>query len=195
MTPTQLREVFHVDHRDLVPNYELIELTHHLQEHHSISRRSVVGVNSDNLLHKKSSSVSETSDSVSKIMSKNNHHVKKDLSKVPFDGNSVSANEKKTSFHDYDLKGVREHNVSFNAFGEFLNLTLKPTAGLFRDGPNSLKMWHVRPDANASQGVIYERIQDVSTFYERPQLIAAVYARISHISQLSNSLACGERMC
>lgn len=164
MTPTQLREVFHVDHKDLVPNYELIELTHHLSHnHHSVNRRSI---NSDNLLNKKNKVSSVLSDSNnnnsnSKIMSKNNHHVKKDLSKIPFNSNSVSMNEKK-SFHDYDLKQISEHNVSFSAFGEHVNLTLKPIEGLFRDGPNSLKMFHVRPDANASQGVTYERIQDVS---------------------------------
>ncbi|KAG5683507.1 hypothetical protein PVAND_012781 [Polypedilum vanderplanki] len=177
MTPTQLREVFHVDHRDLVPNYELIKLTHHLSDHHSINKRSI-NVNSDNLLHK--SSVSENSDSVSKIVSKNNHHVKKDLSKIPFDSNSVSNSEKK-SFHDYDLKSVREHNVSFSAFGEFLNLTLKPTEGLFREGPNSLKMWHVRPDANASQGLAYERIQDesedIGNIFQDQKNMAAILIR------------------
>jgi len=161
MTPSQLQEVFHVDHKDLVPNYEIVSLNHHLSHnHHSINRRSI---NSDNLLHKnnKVSSVVSESSGNSKVVSKNNHHVKKDLSKIPFDINSISYEEKK-SFHNYDLKKINEHNVSFSAFGENLNLTLKPTQGLFRDGPNSLKMWHVRSDANASQGVTYERIEDVS---------------------------------
>ena len=161
MTPSQLQEVFHVDHKDLVPNYEIVSLNHHLSHnHHSINRRSI---NSDNLLDKnnKVSSVVSESSGKSKVVSKNNHHVKKDLSKIPFDSNSISYEEKK-SFHNYDLKKINEHNVSFSAFGENLNLTLKPTEGLFRDGPNSLKMWHVRSDANASQGVTYERIKDVS---------------------------------
>lgn len=137
-----------MEHRDLVPNYEVVELTHRLTDHHSIHKRSI---NSDNLLSKnKVSSVSDNSDSSrSKVLSKNNHHVKKDLSKV-------------AKFRDYDLKRVQQHQVSFNAFGEHVNLTLKPTQGLFRDGPNLLKMWHVRPDANASQGLFYERIEEVS---------------------------------
>jgi hypothetical protein len=161
MSPSQLREVFHVDHRELVPNYEVVKLNHYLthNHHHSINKRSI---NSDNLLHNNKVSSSISSDNKSKILSKNNHHVKKDLSKMPFDANSISNNEKKT-FENYDLKKVSEHNVSFSAFGEHVNLTLKPTSGLFRNGPNSLKMWHVRPDVNASQGVTYERIQDVST--------------------------------
>lgn len=172
MTPSQLQEVFHVEHKELVPNYEIVSLNHYLSHnHHSINKRSI---NSDNLLLKnnnnninvnnnKVSSVVSESSGKSKIVSKNNHHVKKDLSKIPFDSNSIS-NEEKKSFHDYDLKQINEHNVSFSAFGENLNLTLKPTQGLFREGPNSLKMWHVRPDANASQGVTYERIQDVSIY-------------------------------
>jgi hypothetical protein len=158
MTPSQLREVFHVEHKDLVPNYEVVRLNHHLT-HHSINKRSI---NSDNLLHNNKVSSVSVNDNKSKIVSKNNHHVKKDLSKIPFDKNSVSVVETK-KYHDYDLKSVNEHKVSFSAFGENLNLTLKPTLGLFRDGPNSLKMFHARSDANASQGVTYERIEEVST--------------------------------
>lgn len=160
MSPSQLREVFHVEHKDLVPNYEVVKLTHHLTEHHNINKRSI---NSDNLLSNNNKYHSSDSSSKSKIVSKNNHHVKKDLSKIPFNENSVSDIEKK-KYHDYDIKKVSEHNVSLSAFGENLNLTLKPAHGLFRDGPNSLKMWEVRSDANSSQGVTYEKIEDVSIY-------------------------------
>lgn len=160
MSPSELRDVFHVEHKDLVPNYEVVKLTHYLTQHHSINKRSI---NSDNLLSKNNHNFNSdsSSNSKSKVLSKNNHHVKKDLSKVPFDDKSMSNAEKK-KYHEYDLKQVSAHNVSFSAFGEHLNLTLKPAEGLFRDGPNALKMWHVRSDANASQGVTYERIEDVS---------------------------------
>lgn len=145
-----------MEHKDLVPNYEVVELTHFLTDHHSINKRSI---NSDNLLStNKVHSVSDNSDmGKSKVMSKNNHHVKKDLSK-----NRLASDDKPTKFGGYDLKSAKQHNVSFSAFGENLNLTLKPTQGLFRDGPNLLKMWHVRPDANASQGLFYERVEEVS---------------------------------
>lgn len=160
MSPSQLREVFHVEHKELVPNYEVVELTHQTTNHHSINKRSI---NSDNLLSKnKVSSLSDSSDSKSKVLSKNNHHVKKDL--------SVDKATKPTIFDDYDLKKIKQHNVLFSAFGERLNLTLKPTQGLFRDGPNLLKMWHVRPDANASQGLFYERIVEVSVL-SKSQLV------------------------
>lgn len=167
MSPSQLREVFHVEHKDLVPNYELVKLTHHLTQnnhhHHSINKRSI---NSDNLLSNNINKYSDSSSNskASKIVSKNNHHVKKDLSKIPFDAQSMSNAENK-KYHDYDLKKVSAHNVSFSAFGENLNLTLKPAEDLFRDGPNALRMWHVRSDANASQGVTYEKIEDVSTYH------------------------------
>lgn len=161
MSPEQLREVFHVEHKDLVPNYEVVELAHQLNNHHSINKRSI---NSNNLLSKNNevSSVSENSDSKSKVLSKNNHHVKKDLSKNRFENKSLTVEDTPSKFSDYDLKSIKQHNVSFTAFGEHLNLTLEPAQGLFRDGPNLLKMWHVRPDANASQGLFYERIKEVS---------------------------------
>lgn len=89
-------------------------------------------------------------------MSKNNHHVKKDLSKAPFE------KELEKKFHNYDLKNVQQHNVSFSAFGEQLNLVLKPAQGLFRNGPNHLPMWNVRSDANSSQGLFYEPVENVS---------------------------------
>jgi hypothetical protein len=171
MSPSQLREVFHVEHRSLVPNYELVELTHQLTNHHSINKRSI---NSDNLLSKNkvfSLSDNNNSDSrgKSKVMSKNNHHVKKDLSKVK-------------KFVDYDLKNVQQHNVSFDAFGERLNLALKPTQGLFRDGPNLLKMWHVKADANASQGLFYERVEEVSFCRQINKLALIVSGFVALIS-------------
>lgn len=167
MSPSQLREVFHVEHKELVPNYEVVELTHQTTNHHSINKRSI---NSDNLLSKnKVSSLSDSSDSKSKVLSKNNHHVKKDLSKTDDDGK-----KKPAKFDDYDLKKIKQHNVLFSAFGERLNLTLKPTQGLFRDGPNLLKMWHVRPDANASQGLFYERVVAEVSFIEHLLLLFAL---------------------
>lgn len=169
MSPSQLREVFHVEHKDLVPNYEIVKLTHQLTNDHTIHKRSI---NSDNLFsnNNKFDSISARSDSSnkSKVMSKNNHHVKKDLSKVAFEKKLVSTAEQLESvdapqtFHNYDLKNVQQHNVSFSAFGEQLNLVLKPAQGLFRNGPNHLPMWNVRSDANSSQGLFYEPVENVS---------------------------------
>jgi hypothetical protein len=162
MSPVQLREIFHVEHKDLVPNYEVVELKHLLSSFHSIHKRNI---NSDNLVNR--NQVSKISDNFtknpSKVLSKDNHHVKKDLSKKRFKESNFKTvdDEPPKKFSNYDLKNVHEHNVSFSAFGENVNLTLKPTKGLFRNGPNFLKMWHVRPDANASQGLLYEPVEEV----------------------------------
>uniref|UniRef100_A0A336KT72 CSON014730 protein n=1 Tax=Culicoides sonorensis TaxID=179676 RepID=A0A336KT72_CULSO len=211
MSPTQLQHVFHVDDINQVPNYELIKLTHLSTAHHVRKKRSIDSVSSSIL----SSSGSKFSGS-DKNNLVSNHHVKKDLSKVPFDEklnsifgaeikkekninkNKIKYSETSTSsssstttttekvitkLHEINqnnkneeelnekikisdivsLRDIKEHKVSFNAFGEKLNLTLKPTEGLFKDGPQSLKMWHAHPDPNAADGINYEEISQVSS--------------------------------
>lgn len=57
----------------------------------------------------------------------------------------------------------RNHNVSLTAFGERLHLKLTPTEGLFKHGgPHTLRMWTVKPNPNASQGLDYEEVIEVS---------------------------------
>ena len=180
MSPSQLQEIFHVDDKELVPNYEVVKLIHQSTNHH-IDKRSINSnnlFNNDNSFSVNSNKFSDSVNNSTKIKNKNNHHVKKDLSEIPFANKSVNNGggnnddsvgpprdipaDVNVNFKDYDLKSVKQHNVSFSAFGELLNLTLKPTEGLFKYGPNSLKMWHVRPDANASQGLFYEKVEEVS---------------------------------
>lgn len=60
-----------------------------------------------------------------------------------------------------DLSNIKEHNVSLSAFGDVYNLTLRPTDGLFKDGPQFLKMWNVQSDPNATQGLLYDEILEV----------------------------------
>lgn len=175
MSPSQLQEIFHVDDKELVPNYEVVKLVHQSTNHH-IDKRSINSnnlFNNDNSFSVNSNKFSDSVNNSTKIKNKNNHHVKKDLSKLAFADKSANNDaivgpprdipaDVNVNFKDYDLKSVKQHNVSFSAFGELLNLTLKPTEGLFKNGPNSLKMWHVRPDANASQGLFYEKVEEVS---------------------------------
>jgi hypothetical protein len=162
MSPIQLQEIFHVEHKDLVPNYEVVELKHLLSNIHDIHKRSI---NSDNVFSR--NQVSPETDNrdknKSKVLGKENHHVKKDLSKTKLNDSNdfTDVDSAPRKFNNYDLKSVQEHTVSFNAFGQHVNLTLKPTKGLFKNGPNFLKMWHVRPDANASQGLLYEPVEEV----------------------------------
>lgn len=64
-----------------------------------------------------------------------------------------------------DLSNITEHKVSLSAFGEVYNLTLRPTEGLFKNGTQSLRMWSVATNTNATQGLEYDQINDeVSRF-------------------------------
>lgn len=180
MSPSQLREIFHVDHEDLVPNYEIVQLVHQTDHHnHNVHKRSI---NSFNLSNNLNNQYSDSVNSKSKNNNlKYNHHVKKDLSKIPYfdkseyneksfsskSNNNFNTNVNSEKIPNLNIannvkSGVKQHNVSFSAFGESLNLTLKPTEGLFKSGPNSLKMWNVRSDPNATQGLIYEQVEEVS---------------------------------
>lgn len=63
-----------------------------------------------------------------------------------------------------DLSNINEHNVSLSAFGEVYNLTLRPTEGLFKNGTQSLRMWSVATNTNATQGLEYDQINDEVSF-------------------------------
>ncbi len=167
MSESQLRSIFHVDSHDLVPHYELIKLTHHGTSHH-INKRSINTISTSD---KKS-----TSSSV--------HHVKKDLSKsayfselknsiaqqqqqisenISINSNSNNASNDSDTTVLVDLGNVSEHNVSLSAFGNVYNLTLRPTDGLFKDGPQAMRMWSVDTNPNATQGLEYDEIVEVSS--------------------------------
>lgn len=165
MSESQLQSIFHVDSQDLVPHYELIKLTHHGTTHH-INKRSI---NSISASDKKSTSSA--------------HHVKKDLSKSAYfselknsiaqqqisENISINSNRNNASNDSdttviVDLGNVSEHNVSLSAFGNFYNLTLRPTDGLFKDGPQAMRMWSVETNPNATQGLEYDEIVEVRSF-------------------------------
>lgn len=170
MSESQLQSIFHVDSHDLVPHYELIKLTHHGTSHH-INKRSI---NSISTFDKKSTDSSSSSA----------HHVKKDLSKsayfselknsiakqqqisenISINSNSNNGSNVSDSAVLVDLGNVSEHNVSLSAFGNNYNLTLRPTEGLFKDGPQLTRMWSVETNPNATQGLEYDEIVEVSTF-------------------------------
>lgn len=191
MSPLQLHEVFHVNELDLVPHYELVKLSH-LTSQHVRKKRSIASASSSSIKLGSSASGSSSSNS-NNLVNSYNHHVKKDLSKsAPYaektttttttDRSSIFANLNKKyeensksikqvvnqsehSDDDVRVSEIKEHKVTFDAFGEKLNLTLRPTEGLFRDGPQSLKIWHAHPDPNATDGINYEEIKAVSYFH------------------------------
>lgn len=74
MTSEQLRSIFHVESQDLVPNYEVIHLTHHGTTEHRISKRSIATASHQNHQFVDASAQQKFS----------SHHVKKDLSKSAY---------------------------------------------------------------------------------------------------------------
>uniref|UniRef100_A0A182WEC1 Uncharacterized protein n=1 Tax=Anopheles minimus TaxID=112268 RepID=A0A182WEC1_9DIPT len=196
MSSAQLQEVFHVDHVDLVPHYELVKLTHHTNRPVLASSRRKRSIDT--------ASSAAKPNGLSAGANNANHHVKKDLSKVRFTekvselvakpggqqrkavpkesvlgrqqipleaGPLVSSDQQQQQQVDdsttlepmeggVSIADINEHRVSFDAFGENVNLTLRKTEGLMRGGPHSLRMWNVRSDPNSTQGLVYEEIHD-----------------------------------
>lgn len=66
-------------------------------------------------------------------------------------------------FSQMNLANIKEHNVSLTIFGQVFNLTLRPTTRLFKNGPKSLQMFTVIATPNATNGLSYEPIEEVST--------------------------------
>ncbi|XP_039954560.1 uncharacterized protein LOC120770924 isoform X2 [Bactrocera tryoni] len=166
MSPTQLQSVFHVDDVNAVPQYEVVQLLHNsfddglasLPEHYRRRRRRSIN----------------SVDGAARPTIKEPHHVKKDLSKNPYyselkaaantpgAGGVNTLQQAANGKFAGDLRELKEHKVSFNAFGENLNLTLKRTDSLFKGGsPNTLRMWTVRDEANATHGLDLQEVFDV----------------------------------
>lgn len=220
MSPDQLRSIFHVDHVDLVPQYEVVQLQHHDPEsaYHHVRKRAIHGTRA-------SSQQQQLFDMLEKTLDTNHEsvrHGKKDLSKnayfsaakkgsvisdkpsankfkqfsgsnqraavqgefVSSEGGGVDGNlrddvvvnvDGETGRLDAPLPMPRNHNVSLKAFGEQLHLKLTPTEGLFKHGgPHTLRMWTVKPNPNASQGLDYEEVIEVSYPKRRAELSAAL---------------------
>lgn len=200
MTAAQLQEVFHVDHPDAVPHYELVQLVHHSNHQPSANNRRKRSIETGGQSSKGGSNQLDGGGT-------GNHHVKKDLSKVRFSekasesavpakkrtvkpeqaaesvseqilpemqpqdqnqkqkpatADSISDSDSEVNkISDVSIRDIKQHRVSFSAFGENVNLTLEKTEGLFgEEGPHSLRMWNVRVDPNATQGLVYEEIHE-----------------------------------
>ncbi|XP_055854718.1 A disintegrin and metalloproteinase with thrombospondin motifs like isoform X2 [Episyrphus balteatus] len=182
MSPQQLQSIFHVEDIDSVPNYELVQLEHLGTEH------------SGELLRRRRS---VDNNMFGATNAKETHHVKKDLSKSPYyselklqaqsDGasaNSISDHSYSEKLKNLDLSGIKEHNVSLSAFGEVLNLTLRPTDGLFKNGPDSLRMFTIRSEQNATHGLALEEVQnedksteEVGQVFQDEENMAAILMR------------------
>lgn len=78
------------------------------------------------------------------------------------DSDSDEQTKRNKPIAQLDLANIKEHNVSLSVFGQVLNLTLRPTTQLFKNGPQSLQMFSVNVSPNATHGLSYEPIKEVS---------------------------------
>ncbi|XP_044571746.1 A disintegrin and metalloproteinase with thrombospondin motifs 1 isoform X4 [Drosophila ananassae] len=164
MSPEQLQSVFHVDTHDAVPHYELVQLLHH--DNHQHRRRRSIG------------------DSPVKTLPP--HHVKKDLSKNAYYSELKHQAMGSGGNHLYgpSVSDIKSHNVSFSAFGQNLNLSLRATKGLFKGAPHELRMWSVGSEPNATHGLDLQEIaqeehhkNQVGEVFQDEQNMAAILMR------------------
>ncbi|EDW57005.1 GM15513 [Drosophila sechellia] len=166
MTPEQLQSVFHVDTHDAVPHYELVQLQHH--ENNRNRRRRSIGEGP-----KVNAGLPP-------------HHVKKDLSKNAY--YSELKHEALASGGNHlfapEVSAIKSHNVSFSAFGQHLNLSLRATQGLFKGAPHQLRMWTVGSEPNATHGLDLQETaheqhnsNDVGEVFQDEKNMAAILMR------------------
>ncbi|XP_070851350.1 A disintegrin and metalloproteinase with thrombospondin motifs like isoform X5 [Drosophila suzukii] len=169
MSPEQLQSVFHVDTHDAVPHYELVQLLHHENHNYNHQRRR--------------RSIGER---VKVNAAPPPHHVKKDLSKNAY--YSELKHEAMSSGGNHlfgpEVSAIKSHNVSFSAFGQHLNLSLRATQGLFKGAPHQLRMWTVGSEPNATHGLDLQEIaheehhrNDVGEVFQDEKNMAAILMR------------------
>ncbi|XP_020804259.1 venom metalloproteinase 3 isoform X6 [Drosophila serrata] len=173
MSPEQLQSVFHVDNYDAVPHYELVQLLHH--DEHSLRQRRRRSIGESPKLN----------------VALPPHHVKKDLSKNAYYSElkhqaSMASSVGGGGNHllGPDVSSIKAHNVSFSAFGQHLNLSLRATQGLFKGAPHQLRMWSVGSEPNATHGLDLQEIQheehhknDVGEVFQDEENMAAILMR------------------
>lgn len=185
MSSDQLQSIFHVDSQDLVPHYEVIRLTHHGTAHHNIAKRSIDNQQQSTKLNTFADTIKNSkTHHVKKDLSKTAYYSElKSHNQQQQQPQQINSNKESINFSSssnkveeqidvleqlplhrtIDLNKIKEHNVSLSAFGETYNLTLRPTEGLFKNGPQNVQMWSVKTNANSTQGLEYDQIEAVST--------------------------------
>ncbi|XP_037713531.1 A disintegrin and metalloproteinase with thrombospondin motifs 18 isoform X4 [Drosophila subpulchrella] len=169
MSPEQLQSVFHVDTHDAVPHYELVQLLHHENHNYNHQRRR--------------RSIGER---VKVNAAPPPHHVKKDLSKNAY--YSELKHEAMSSGGNHlfgpEVSAIKSHYVSFSAFGQHLNLSLRATQGLFKGAPHQLRMWTVGSEPNATHGLELQEIaheehhrNEVGEVFQDEKNMAAILMR------------------
>lgn len=191
MSPDELQMIFHVDSVDLVPNYEVVQLLHHDNNHleppsnlrkytelHQSRQHPYSYPNLNPRTHQEYPQPPQRTEASKQYQ----YHRRRKRSlpppssqrdgSQPFDqsvGERDAYNElDREPFEEpsdlqnsvYDVSDIKEHRVSFHVFGHNVNLTLRPTRGLFKSAIHKLPMWFVHAEANATNGLKIQKIVD-----------------------------------
>lgn len=189
MTPQELRSVFHVEHHSHVPEYHLVQLTHHLSRRHIGSSHPTNSHNQSQgkIPHEKNSKPYKrpwkNGDNPPSLLNdemfvKAKNYIK-DVDIIGDLNNTVSVQFGVTNSseisdsessengdllsdleHIYDDQDVDVHKIDLEAFGKLLNLILKKQEGLVKK--EGLKMWKVMTNESEPHGIDYEQMEPVS---------------------------------
>lgn len=181
MTPEELQRMFHVEHHSLVPEYHLVQLTHHL------ARRHITGTHHNTLTqtktkipHEKPSKNPWKTETSPPSLLNDEMFIKakeniKDVDIIGDLNNTVSVNfdvtkssESSNSAVLSDLERLVDgqqldvHKIDLEAFGKQLKLVLKKQEGLLKK--DGLRMWKAHQNETQPHGVDYEELISVSDF-------------------------------
>ncbi|XP_038218643.1 A disintegrin and metalloproteinase with thrombospondin motifs 16 isoform X3 [Zerene cesonia] len=167
MTPDELRNVFHVDHHSLVPEYHLVQLTHHMARRNipATHRSNSHTPNSGKVPHEKSSKPWKTETNLPSLLNDEMFVKAKELiHDVDIIGdlnNTVSVqfgvtNSSEISDSDSETSGDDVHRIELEAFGKQLKLVLKKQEGLVKK--DGLRMWKALTNESQPHGVDYEEM-------------------------------------
>ncbi|XP_064292754.1 A disintegrin and metalloproteinase with thrombospondin motifs like isoform X2 [Plodia interpunctella] len=201
MSPDELRNVFHVEHHSLVPDYHLVQLTHHL------SRRNIAtshptnshSLNPSKIPHEKTQKEKtkwKTETSPPSLLN-DEMFVKakefiKDVDIIGDLNNTVSVDFGVTNSsevsdsesasdeeHVVDGQELDVHRIDLEAFGKQMNLVLKRQEGLVKK--DGVKMWRALNNVTQPHGVDYEEMttedEELGELYQDEQNGAALLIR------------------
>lgn len=179
MTADEIRNVFHVEHHSLVPDYHLVSLIHHMARRNIPSGHpsNTHSLNPGKIPHEKTASKPWKTETSPPSLLNDEMFVKakeyiKDVDIIGDLNNTVSvqfsvSNSSEVSEDDSDKEHAVEdqdedvHKIEMEAFGKKLNLVLKKQEGLFKK--EGLKMWKVLTNESQPHGVDYEEMASVSS--------------------------------
>lgn len=184
MTPQELRNVFHVDHHSHVPEYHLVQLTHHLARRHIDNGHPFNShqPRQGKIPHEKTSKPTKTwkTDNNPPSLLNDEMFVKakkyiKDVDIIGDLNNTVSVHFGVSNSSDIsdsetdetngellDLEHVDDdqddgvHKIDLEVFGKLLKLVLKKQESLLKK--NGLKMWKAMTNESQPHGVEYEEM-------------------------------------